>query len=220
MNIEREWAREAPVDFSGEGRYTLDNLVSDFVRRRTDPASPLHKNRDDIVDACAEAHSLDGALWTACRSRRPNGKVHNHQSRVSAHARHRYYRRLTTARRRLKACGTFEGVLHICEEVGEPIPGIGPVTIYDVATRVAAFLKLEPRFVHMHAGALAGFRALIRSGTTTFWTTPGAVRVRDQVDPELLPGPLRRISPDEVEDFLCVYREVLHRVKSPERRRP
>jgi hypothetical protein len=213
LNIKREWAREAPVDFSGEGVFTLDNLVSDFVRRRSDPHSPLNHNRDDVVDYCAQATSLRQAIWRAADSRRPDGRLHNHQSRVAAGARMSLGAKMIRDQPVISQCDTFEALLMRLE--GYDMYGIGPVTYYDVATRVAAFLGLAPRRVHMHAGCLAGFKAWLRSPSARAHyngaTPPAGPKVGAQVNPKRLPQPFRRIAPDEVEDFLCVYREVLHR---------
>src|SRR5262245_26677846 len=62
---------------------TVTALWYDFKRRRRDPASPVNYNRDNIPDACAADGSAEVALRRAVRSIRPNGKMHNHQSKVS-----------------------------------------------------------------------------------------------------------------------------------------
>jgi hypothetical protein len=90
MNIEREWARVPPRWVRETGGalhpFTLGDLVGDFNQRRGDPSSPLHRNRDDIVDWCAEQESDAQAIIIACESKRRNGKLHNHQSRVAHEA--------------------------------------------------------------------------------------------------------------------------------------
>jgi hypothetical protein len=207
LNIEREWKRERPT-FSRK-KFTLDDLVSDFIRRRVDPESPLMKNRDDIVDYCEQADSLKQAIGRAVMSRRPNGKIHNHQSRVKAEARRELGQRLLRDSRRLRRAKTFEEVLGLVE--GYKVPGIGPVTEYDVATRVCAFLDLYPTQLHLHAGCLEGLKALYKSGT---WQPPKGTKLRvgTMIDPAVLPEALDgRLMPDNIEDFLCVYREVLHK---------
>ncbi len=205
MNVKRDWARKAP-HFPVDGPYTLAQLVNDFTERRKDPESPLYRNRDDIVDACAAARSLSTAIVLATESVRPNGKVHNHQSRVPLAARRELADRLTRdihwlkTRRVMGEQYAFERVLLRIEGYG--LAGIGPVTMYDVCTRVCAWLGLEPSRVHMHAGCLAGAKALGLN-----------VRDGDAVEPLrfglVISGVLK---PDEIEDFLCVYREALQAV--------
>lgn len=213
MDIMREWKREPLVVMSGcVNGFTLDDLVSDFLRRRTDPRSPLCKNRDDIVDYCAEAGTLDVAIHRAVASIRPNGKLHNHQSRVKKTARMELGRLLTRDlcdRQRVgRRVRTFEK-LHD-KVLSYEVVGIGPVTAYDVATRVGAWLGLEPRYVHLHAGCLQGLRAL---EAATRGPLAGVGVVGQRVDPALLPPALgKRLRPDEIEDFLCVYRNVLSKV--------
>lgn len=205
MNIEREWKRAAPT----HSMLTLEDLVSDFNWRRADPESPLYRNRDDIVDYCAEAEHLRQAIERAVLSVRPNGKVHNHQSRVKLKARLRLGRFMVRDIKRLRRCQTFEA-LHDCV-VGYEVPGIGPVTAYDVATRVGAYLDLAPRYVHLHAGCLQGMRALGLGGHLPSETLAN-LRVGAYLDLGVLPTALRRLEPDQVEDFLCVYRQVLANV--------
>jgi hypothetical protein len=211
MNIEREWARVPPRWVRETGGalhpFTLGDLVGDFNQRRGDPSSPLHRNRDDIVDWCAEQESDAQSIIIACASKRRNGKVHNHQSRVSYGARMELKGLLLEDILWLRhKRRTFEEVLQRIEEYA--VSGIGPVTAYDVCTRVCAFYGLEPNELHLHAGCLEGLRALRRACVWDYEFERGqrSVPARD------LPAELRLMSVDNVEDFLCVYRNVLDKV--------
>ena len=83
-------------------------------------------------------------------------------------------------------------------------PGIGPMTVYDVAVRFGAWLGLKPEAIYIHAGTKAGLRAL-------GWTTKSYERTFPM---ELLPAVLRNKDPDEVEDFLCTYRLAFEGLKA------
>ena len=48
----------------------------------------------------------------------------------------------------------------IVSDVAADFHGIGSLTVYDTATRIGAFLKLEPDRVYLHAGTRDGARAL------------------------------------------------------------
>jgi len=189
MNILKEWERNPP----SEPMTSMPALWYDFQRRRADPKSPICRFRDNIPEACAQDGSAHVALRRAVRSIRPNGKMHNHQSKVS--------RSLPALEEKLI---NYINVLTKSETFGQlyasidllKTAGIGPMTTYDVAVRFGAWLGLKPEAIFIHAGTKAGLRALGYSIAGWDRTFPM----------ELLPRILRRKDPDEVEDFLCTYR--------------
>jgi len=168
-------------------------LWYDFKRRRRDPKSPVCRFRDNIPEYCAEAKTVEEAISRAVRSKRPNGKMHNHQSKVSK-ALPAFEERLLVSARSLIMQTTFGSLYSYIEMIATP--GIGPMTIYDVAVRLGAYTKVRPSAIYLHAGTLAGLKALGLSTKGCFMSYPM----------ELLPAVLRNKDPDEVEDFLCTYR--------------
>ena len=82
--------------------------------------------------------------------------------------------------------------------------GIGIVTVYDVAIRLAAWLQLPILRVYTHAGVKEGLEAL---GVL--------VKGRESFPVEELPEALAALVedgtalPEELEDFLCAYRHHL-----------
>lgn len=152
------------IAYSGlRGRLGVKALARDWAARRLDEQSLLHTRRDDIVDYCAAATSLEEAVRRACLSIRPNGKLHNHQSRVPKAVRQRLAAALlrsgpaTTVSAR---AGGWDLLWRWVHGVGSGEWGVGPVFIYDVATRIGAYLSLYPSAVYLKAGTLAGTRAL------------------------------------------------------------
>ena len=79
--------------------------------------------------------------------------------------------------------------------------GIGELTVYDIAVRIGAFLRLEPEVVYLHAGT--------RAGASTLGLGRGATVLR--IDE--LPAPFRRLRPREIEDCLCIYKSQLNEAK-------
>jgi hypothetical protein len=188
VNIEKEWRRDPPLTKMDN----LDALWLDFVRRRADPASPVRRFRDDIPNWCREAPGPRVALWRAVRSKRPSGKMHNHQSKVTP-ALPAFGLSLS---RRLKALMKSEDFHQLYVLMGLLAPkGIGPMTIYDVATRFGAYLGLKPEYIYIHAGTKAGLQAL---GIAT--------KGHPFISMDMLPVELQDKDPDTVEDFLCTYR--------------
>lgn len=197
MDILKEWERDPPP----EPITTMTGLWYDFKRRRRDPKSPVCRFMDTIPDACAQDITAEDALRRAVRSIRPNGKMHNHQSKVSKTL-PQLEERLMESIKYLKKAETF-GSLYISIEMRSP-KGIGPMTIYDVAVRFGAYLGLKPDSIYFHAGTMAGLKALGLS--------PKGWNKRFPM--ELLPAILRNKDPDEVEDFLCTYRMAFERLKT------
>jgi hypothetical protein len=76
-----------------------------------------------------------------------------------------------------------------------PIPKIGDLTVYDIAHRIGTYLGKSPRLVYLHRGTARGARHLGFTGAT--------------LDPTLLPPAFSRLSPEEIEDCLCIYKDEL-----------
>lgn len=199
-NVEKEMATRPakwPLD-------TLDACIRDFLWRRA-PGGGMDVKADDIPAMCAEAETFDEAVWIACASRRRNGRMHSHQTKVTADARREFGYGIidlyhSTSWRDLVNFDQFHDALWELRPAG-----IGPLTTYDVATRAGAFLHIEPVQIYLHTGARLGWEAL--TGGT--WPPKHVFRVA----PELWPVPLRKLSADMAEDFLCTYRDALTRIQ-------
>jgi hypothetical protein len=176
--------------------HTLDDIVDDWIFRFGEEGVSKHM-RDEVVDYCMEAGSWQEAVIRACKSRRPNGKMHNHQSRVPENVRELFNYRIMKEEEMLMTAQNFDE-LHDALDTIKPF-GIGPVTLYDIATRIAAYMKLEPTSLYLHAGVREGWKCLYGKRSPDGERIPKAQ----------LPKPLQRIPCDQVEDMLCAYREYL-----------
>lgn len=145
---------------------------------------------------------LKRAISVAALSQRPgDGKRHSHQCRVS----HRVLKAAleTLLSTDLSAASTFAD-LHsqVDKEIGS-IRGIGPLTVYDVAHRIGGFLGLSPEAVYLHAGTREG---------------ASSIGLRGKVVPKsTFPPAFQRLTPAEIEDCLCIYKDDLKRLRQ---RRP
>lgn len=221
VSAAKAFAKEPPR----EPLKSVEAIVRDFHWRYVE-----RKKTDQVINYCAEAPNLKTAIDRAVRARDANGKHHNHQSKVDLDARLMLGRDLYLARRTVRACADFDTLHDFIDEI-KPY-GIGPVTVYDVAVRVGAYLGLEPESVYMHAGVRQGLRAL--EDAHTRWALAGSDREsangpgkraamakrlpgkppwykEDRVQIRYFPRPLRDMDADEVEDILCTYREVFDR---------
>lgn len=183
--------------FGKSGFDTLDDIVSDWTYR----FGKKGKNkmlRDTCVEHCISSKSLEEAIDRACDSLRTNGKLHNHQSRVRKKDRD-YFAKLIknefdSSREYIK---DFDALYDMLERIKPK--GIGPVTHYDVASRIAAYMKLPINSLYLHAGVRLGWHRLYDR------RSPRLLRVPKSE----LPKALQKIPCDEVEDMLCAYREYL-----------
>jgi hypothetical protein len=100
-------------------------------------------------------------------------------------------------------------LFELVREIIGPIPGIGELTVYDTAVRIGARFQLEPDRVYLHAGTRDGAKALL--------DVDGP---REAIERDELPAQLRVLSPREIEDLLCIYKDALRASRAGAGRRP
>ena len=185
---------------------TLDACVRDFLWRRA-PGGGMDVKADDIPAMCAEAGTFHEAVWIACASKRRNGKMHSHQTKVKVEARRDFgwnIIQLHDSFPETLLARTFDEFHDDLWDI-RPV-GIGPLTVYDVATRIGAYLKLEPDQIYLHTGARMGWDAM--------WGERRLAGVYDgRVSRNYWPMALLQLSADMAEDFLCTYREALAKIR-------
>ncbi len=167
---------------------TLDEIVSDYMREYRD-------------DARAEMRffeiqrSPSAAIRKAALSELPSRKRHPHQRRIAEALLERAEARLLAIGRKLARAADFSALHRLVEgELGN-IKGIGALAMYDIAHRIGAHFGQAPRLVYLHAGTRIGARAFNISG--------------DSFDPSILPKAFSRLTPAEIEDCLCIYKDEL-----------
>jgi hypothetical protein len=196
MDVTRDFKKRPPHWAAEEGvRPDLDDLVYDFSWRF--PRS----ERDPVADYTAEARHLPEAISRACASRGADGKMSNHQSRVPEHSRIDLAERLIDDG--LTDVKDFDKLFDIVESYGQRINGIGPVTVYDVSYRIACYLDLPVQSLYLHAGVQEGAQRLYAA-----LGRPMIVADKKRIERRNLPAELRKMDPNDVEDFMCTYREV------------
>lgn len=150
---------------------------------------------DGELDHYRGQPTLRAAIREAGMARMGNGKRHPHQYRIPKTS----LMQATDAllRSPISRCASFDELYALVDAVIGPIPGIGELTVYDTSHRIGAKLGLESRRVYLHAGTRVGARALGLHGNRKF------------VEIDELPTPLRALSAAQVEDCLCIYKDVL-----------
>ena len=141
--------------------------------------------------------SLDRAVELAALSITDEGKRHPHQRRIPRAVLEEAKDLLKVLLPLSQAQSFHELYCYIADNLAS-VRGIGQLTIYDIATRVGAFLALEPDKIYLHAGTRAGARAL-------------GLRDAAFLEPTELPRAFARLKPREVEDCLCIYKSHFRR---------
>ena len=139
--------------------------------------------------------SLSAAIEKAALCVTPKGKRHPHQRRIPKAVLEKAKERLQAAARNLKVSTDFAALHRIVECEIRSIRGIGPLTVYDMAHRLGAFLGKAPHFVYLHSGTRTGAASLGLKGVA--------------IAPFQLPAAFSRLTPAEIEDCLCIYKDQL-----------
>lgn len=162
-------------------------LVDCYIKVHRPRVRGSRKRYRDMTD-------LTRAVENAALARTAEGKCESHQCRVGMRRLRQFHHQLVERLGELRACSSF-GQLH--DLIAKcRVEGVGTLAVYDTAVRIGWHLGHEPDAVYLHAGTRVGARAI---GITAKHT----VNRRD------LPSPLHALSPSELEDFLCIFAEVL-----------
>jgi hypothetical protein len=144
----------------------------------------------------ARQYSLEEVILVATE------KGHPHLNRISPEA-------LKTTRGRLLRSAKLRGEFADFDQLyatveGEmgKICGIGLLTTYDTAHRIGAYLGLKPQKVYLQTGAKKGAQIL------------GVGRGKRKVEKQAFPKEIQLLEPQFIEDFLCICRQSLLRVKA------
>ncbi len=159
----------------------------------------LQDDLEAVVKSAALAEDLVGKSYR----KEWNSKIkrHGHQRRIKQTALQKALKTLRSKIGELKACKSFEAIFDYVSSNCSDIKGLGPLYIYDTALRIGAFSKQLPKRVHLQAGALAGTRVL-------------GLDVRNSPLPvSAFPKPMHRLAPYEIEDFLCIYKSELRKIR-------
>ena len=88
--------------------------------------------------------NLKNAIELAALAKTPRGTRHDHQRRLTKRSLASAYRRLLSAKHRIAKCLAFEELITLIDKLVRPIYGIGELYVYDVSTRIGAYLNCTP----------------------------------------------------------------------------
>lgn len=123
------------------------------------------------------------------------GKTHSHQRRITKSAKLELEEHLIKNFETIKGIRKFEDYLKLCRR----IKGIGPLTSYDVATRLGICFNIFPDKVYLHCGTRTGAKNLLGD----------KIKGKRYLYLSELPKELHCLTPLQIEDFLCIYKNLL-----------
>lgn len=195
VDVTREFARQPPQ----EPLVTLAAVVRDFKWRYP------RTRRDMVVEYCRDAADIEQAIWRAVHSKGADGKHHNHQSKIRRDAYAPFCEQLWEVAAELAECPSFIQLLMAVHGCAVEVGGWGPVGVYDVSTRIAAFVEVPVDAVYLHAGVEAGAVALFGADWVRARAVDSGVFRRLLLD-DLKSCALASLDADSIEDLLCTYR--------------
>ncbi|MCP4360813.1 MAG: hypothetical protein GY796_22630 [Chloroflexi bacterium] len=142
--------------------------------------------------------SLQETIELAALAKLPSGKRHPHQYRIPKNALHEAKRRLLSSD--LQNCKSFDELLNKIDDNIRPIFMIGELAVYDTALRIGAYLDLEPDVIYLHRGVRDGAKAI------------GLDERQKYIEKDDLPSAFDILSPYEIEDCLCLYKDDLQKI--------
>lgn len=165
----------------------LDAIIDDYIRRYRAYA------RADVGEF-RKLSSLREAIQHASLCHwLPSHKRHPHQYRIPKSVLQAAERALQGAQHRIAHAENFDALYSEIEHTIGRLHGVGALTIYDIAHRIGAYLRKRPKLVYLHRGTRIGARLLGFTGTV--------------LDPRSLPSAFRSLTPEEIEDCLCIYKD-------------
>jgi hypothetical protein len=170
---------------------TFDDIVSDYIREYRDDA------RAEMLTFRREK-SRAAAIRRAALCEFPDGKRHPHQYLIPQSLLTLAEERLQAAARRLGHARDFAALHEIVKHEIGSVHGIGKLMVYDIAHCIGAYFRKSPALVYLHRGTKEGAAALGLRGET--------------LDPAALPAAFSRLTPAEIEDCLCIYKDAIRGV--------
>lgn len=168
----------------------FEQVVALYIAsNRRESARELASFRDEV--------DLPSAVKRAALAEDRAGKRLRHQWRLKRQVLVESASRLRRRAEALRTAGSFEQLHSEVERCIGVIAGIGPLTVYDTALRIGAFLHHEPELVYLHAGTREGARHV-----TTKWREKTVAKSD-------LPAAFQCLKAREIEDCFCIYEEAL-----------
>jgi len=153
--------------------------------------------------------SLREAVQMAAQAKDGNGRKHSHQWRLRRHALDKAERILSGNLPRIKEAkeNGFDSLHETIMELLKGIKWLGELYYYDTAFRIGLSngKPIYPNKVYLHAGTMKGAIAL---GINVRGKQTLSVSELKKLFPAF-----EKLEPHQIEDFLCIKKDILHKFK-------
>jgi len=152
-------------------------------------------NPDSWIEFAKSQINLKGAIRVSSLSINQDNRRNPHQYRLEQKTLDATCDELLLIERKLKVAKTFDELYKLIMSID--VFGLGPLTRYDIATRIGAYLKLYPDRIYLHAGTRTGAKKLLGKVEGEFilkGDLPKPFRVHD-------------LQCSEIEDILCIFKD-------------
>ena len=177
-----------------DGHATLHRLIDIYVRQ--------YRPGAEAELAFFSGATLERAVEQAALARDGEGKRFSHQRRLTSRNLAQALARLQAKLPQIGRCSDFEELIGLIEAEVRDIKGLGELYCYDTALRIGTQQGIAPEHVYLHRGTRVGARNLGLEARARYLTMAD------------LPPAFHRLAPQEVEDFLCIFKEQLKRFDS------
>ena len=151
----------------------------------------------DELDWFRDQSDIRSAIENAALARDRRGKRYSHQRRLNKDVLAGARSILLSNQRAIESVKDFDELISLVTLLLKPLYGTGDLYVYDTSLRMGAKLGLLPEKIYLHAGTRDGAEAL------------GISSEEDVIDPNRLPEEFQELEPYEIEDVLCIYKDIL-----------
>ncbi|MEO0508560.1 MAG: hypothetical protein AAF065_01730 [Verrucomicrobiota bacterium] len=184
---------------------TLDSYES-VVAHYTVHQAPIHEA--ELEKISDNTNSLEELIYNAATAKCKDTKRHPHQRRLKKKDLEEAAKRLQKVVSEIGFAKDFEGIYQIFKRDISSIKGIGELTAYDTALRISHIHGCLPERVYLHAGALKGAKHIETAGHLR-----KGVSSKDGIlDVDDFPSAFRKLKGYQLENCLCIYKDVLKRI--------
>lgn len=160
------------------------------------------------------SNNIDEAIRRAVNSKTANNYHHGHQKRIKKGAYKTFINYLKNNKKKILNCKDFKCLIDICDYVFKKPNGIGLLFSYDVALRLAEYLKAKegrknilPKEVYLHAGPLKSAKVILGSKNINRYSSNNG----RSIDKNCLPKEFCKLKPYQIEEVLCIYHEAIEK---------
>ena len=140
---------------------------------------------------------MSDAIRLAALAVSSKGKRYSHQRRLSKTALEQAQDILLENEELMRQSQDFDDLFLLFERLLSSVKELGELYIYDTALRIGAKIGVFPERVYLHTGTRIGAKALGFDG-----------RMKT-LEVSQLPEWLQQLQPHEIEDVLCIFKEML-----------